>query len=168
MELARQRLRAINGGNDLPWNALLPWQQLAIAVTQMFTLNRKQTLAFLLCVTARMRVRRMDPFRIIIGGPGGTGKSHIYDAIRAWYEQFNFDGELAFTAPTGIAACNIGASTAASFLCLRTEWKQLINPRGVSLRKMIGRLEGVHTFILDEFFFLGCEDFYKISKHLKL
>ncbi|THU94377.1 hypothetical protein K435DRAFT_668615, partial [Dendrothele bispora CBS 962.96] len=151
-----------------PWNILQPWQRLAIAVAQKFTLNRKQTLAFLLCVTARMRERGSSPFRLIVGGPGGTGKSHIYDAIRTWYEQLDIVGELAFTAPTGTAACNIGASTAASFLCLRTEWKQMINPKSVSLRKMIGRLEGIHTLVLDECFFLGCEDFYKISKHLRL
>ncbi|THV00036.1 hypothetical protein K435DRAFT_617878, partial [Dendrothele bispora CBS 962.96] len=137
-------------------------------IAQTYTLNRKQTLAFLMCVTARMRDRREEPFRIIIGGPGGTGKSHIYAAIRAWYEALHIDGELAFTAPTGIAACNIGASTAASFLSLRTEWKTLTNPKSTSLRKMIGRLEGIQTFILDEFFFMGCEDFYKISKHLRL
>ncbi|THU88951.1 hypothetical protein K435DRAFT_619335, partial [Dendrothele bispora CBS 962.96] len=135
-------------------------------VVEKFTLNDKQELAFLLCVTHRMDRTNGSPFRIIIGGPGGTGKSHIYEALRTFYREQNIDYELAFTAPTGIAASNIGASTTASFLALRTSYENLTSRRGVSLDGIRKRLENVRTLIIDEFYFLGCEDFQRITKHL--
>ncbi|THV08119.1 hypothetical protein K435DRAFT_563750, partial [Dendrothele bispora CBS 962.96] len=135
-------------------------------VIERFTLNRKQKLAFLLCVSWRMHRPDGMPFQIIIGGPGGTGKSHIYEALKTFYFDQGLEYELAFTAPTGIAAANIGASTTASFLSLRTSWKNLMAKRGVSLEQMRRWLEGVRTLVIDEFYFLGCEDFHRISKHL--
>ncbi|KIK71597.1 hypothetical protein GYMLUDRAFT_149201, partial [Collybiopsis luxurians FD-317 M1] len=65
-----------------------------------------------------MQYPESGPFRIIIAGPGGTGKSHIYDALRSFYNAVNLNHELVFTAPTGVAASNIGASTTASYASL--------------------------------------------------
>ncbi|THU88627.1 hypothetical protein K435DRAFT_613354, partial [Dendrothele bispora CBS 962.96] len=135
-------------------------------IIEKFTLNEKQQLAFLLCVSRRMDRPDGTPFRIIIGGPGGTGKSHIYEALKTFYREQDLDYELAFTAPTGIAASNIGAATTASFLALRTSYDDLVSKRGVSLDQIRKRLEGIRTLVIDEFYFLGCEDFQKISKHL--
>ncbi|THV04236.1 hypothetical protein K435DRAFT_582102, partial [Dendrothele bispora CBS 962.96] len=133
-------------------------------IIEKFTLNEKQELAFLLCVSHRMFRPDGVPFRIIIGGPGGTGKSHIYNALRMFYEANKIGYELAFTAPTGIAASNIGASTTASFLALRTRYDDLIHKRKGILEQVRKRLEGVRTLIIDEFYFLGCNDFQAVSK----
>ncbi|KAJ6532901.1 hypothetical protein DFH09DRAFT_828431, partial [Mycena vulgaris] len=51
------------------------------------------------------------PFRVILGGPGGAEKSHIYDALRAFYKEVEKLAELNFTAPTGVSASNIRGST---------------------------------------------------------
>ncbi|THU98178.1 hypothetical protein K435DRAFT_661483, partial [Dendrothele bispora CBS 962.96] len=146
--------------------SLLPWQRSALSVVERFTLNEKQELAFLLCVSRRMDRSNTSPFQLIIGGPGGTGKSHIYEALKTFYREHGIDYELAFTAPMGIAASNIGASTTASFLALRTSYENLKSKRGVSLDGIRKRLENVRTIIIDEFYFLGCEDFQRITKHL--
>ncbi|KAJ7597967.1 hypothetical protein C8J56DRAFT_771999, partial [Mycena floridula] len=143
-----------------------------MGVIEKFTLNKKQTLAFLLKVDDRMQplqpgtTRR--PFRLIIGGPGGTGKSHIYDALRAFYDALGILPEHNFTAPTGVSASNIGGSTVHSELSLRTIWDVLSKPNSKSLKELTSRLESTRTLIVDEFFFLGCQDWEKLSRHINL
>ncbi|KAF9013822.1 hypothetical protein BDZ89DRAFT_897678, partial [Hymenopellis radicata] len=84
-------------------------------------LNAEQQLAFLLIVSNRLQLLsdpQRPPFRIIVAGPGGTGKSRMYDAIKTFYTALNLEHELTFTAPTGIAAANIGGSTVSAELSL--------------------------------------------------
>ncbi|KAJ7574197.1 hypothetical protein C8J56DRAFT_733304, partial [Mycena floridula] len=89
-----------------------------------FTLNKRQQLAFLLKVDNRMCSECLPqdpdrkPYCLIIDGPGGTGKSHIYDALRAFYSELGILAELTFTAPTDVAASNIEGSTIHSELSL--------------------------------------------------
>ncbi|KAF9064654.1 hypothetical protein BDP27DRAFT_1230140, partial [Rhodocollybia butyracea] len=79
-----------------------------------FTLNQRQKLAFLLLVNDRMQRLQnpqQEPFHFIVGGPGESGKSHLYDALCAFYMEIGCSMELTFTAPTGVAASNIHGST---------------------------------------------------------
>lgn len=105
---------------------------------------------------------------MIIGGPGGTGKSHIYDALKAFYEEHEILDELNFTAPTGVSASNIHGSTVHHELSLRTPYSSLTKSNSSSLKSLVQRLESTRTLIIDEFFFLGCSDFDKISRNLNL
>ncbi|KAF9055463.1 hypothetical protein BDZ89DRAFT_897718, partial [Hymenopellis radicata] len=98
-------------------------------ITRAYTLNRAQRLAFLLIVNSRLRVLtnpQRPPFRLIVAGPGGTGKSRLYDAIKTFYTALKLEHELTFTAPTGIAAANIGGSTVSAELSLRVALKSLL------------------------------------------
>ncbi|KAJ7572016.1 hypothetical protein C8J56DRAFT_809890, partial [Mycena floridula] len=160
-------------GDDSIWSDLKIWQRLSLTIIQKFTLNRKQRLAFLLHITHQMESRLAstqdrEPFRMIIGGPRGTGKSHVYDALRAFYEQLGILGELTFTAPTGVSASNINGSTIHSELSLRTNWESLVKANSKSLKELTSRLEPTRTLIVDEFFFLGCQDWEKASRHINL
>ena len=47
----------------------------------------------------------------MIAGPGGTGKSQVFDAIRDFYTLLDHAYQLKITAPTGLTANNIGGST---------------------------------------------------------
>ncbi|KAJ6577268.1 hypothetical protein B0H19DRAFT_930933, partial [Mycena capillaripes] len=80
-----------------------------------FILDGEQRLAFFLKVNNRMKSLipspDRNPYRIIIGGPGGVGKSHLYDALKAFYNELGILSELNFTAPTGVSASNILGST---------------------------------------------------------
>ncbi|KAJ7264711.1 hypothetical protein C8J57DRAFT_982715, partial [Mycena rebaudengoi] len=133
-------------------------------VIEHFTLNQKQRLAFLLRVDNR--IRRLDPttdhtpFRLIIGGSGGTGKSHVYDALRAFCDEVGLLYELTFTAPTGVAASNVRGST--------THSEAAIRPNSKSLKALAARLEGTATFVIDEGYFLSCGDAEKLSWNLNL
>ncbi|KAJ7467136.1 hypothetical protein FB451DRAFT_1013304, partial [Mycena latifolia] len=137
-----------------------------------FTLNKKQCLAFLLKINDRMQCLvpnpNRKPFRMIIGGPGGTGKSHIYDALRAFYDEVGSLHELNFTAPTGVSASNIHGSTVHHELSLRTLSSVLTKNNSVPLQSLVARLEPTRTLIIDKFFFLGCGDFEKISRNINL
>ncbi|KAJ7274700.1 hypothetical protein C8J57DRAFT_946934, partial [Mycena rebaudengoi] len=139
-------------------------------VVEHFTLNHKQKLAFLLKVDNR--IRRLDPatehkpFRLIIGGSGGTGKSHIYDALRAFYDEVGLLHELTFTAPTGVAASNVRGSTTHSEGAIRVTSAALAKPNSNSLKALVARLEGKETFVIDEGYFLSCEDAEKLSRNI--
>lgn len=107
------------------------------------------------------------PFRVILGGPGGAGKSHIYDALRAFYKEIEKLAELNFT-PTGVSASNIHDSTVHHELSLRTPYSTLMKNNSAPLQSLVDRLESTCTLIIDEFFFLGCADFEKISRNINL
>ncbi|KAJ7122517.1 hypothetical protein C8R43DRAFT_818251, partial [Mycena crocata] len=141
-------------------------------ISDKFTLNKKQRLAFFLKVNSRMQslLPNSDhiPFRLIIGGPGGAGKSHVYDALRMFYDEVGILPELNFTAPTGVSASNIRGSTIHHELALRTDSSLLTKENSATLKSLTSRLECTRTLIVDEFFFLGCSDFEKASYHINL
>ncbi|KAJ6501696.1 hypothetical protein C8R47DRAFT_958390, partial [Mycena vitilis] len=141
-------------------------------VSDKFTLNRKQRLAFFLKIDDRMKSVTPNPdrkpFRLIIAGPGGTGKSHIYDALKAFYDEIGSLRELNFTAPTGVSASNIHGTTVHQELALRTKYPDLTKNNSKPLKALTARLESTRTLIIDEFFFLGCDDFEKVSRHINL
>ncbi|KAJ7838553.1 hypothetical protein B0H13DRAFT_165997 [Mycena leptocephala] len=108
------------------------------------------------------------PFRLIIAGPGGAGKSHLYDALKAFYDELGILSELNFTAPTGVSASNIFGSTVHQELALRTKYSALTKNNSKPLKALIARLESTRTLVIDEYFFLGCDDFEKISRNINL
>jgi hypothetical protein len=48
---------------------------------------------------------------VFISGAAGTGKSFVLRVLQEAFEQQRRGDEVAFTAPTGVAACNIGGVT---------------------------------------------------------
>ncbi|KAJ7061709.1 hypothetical protein C8F01DRAFT_968518, partial [Mycena amicta] len=145
-------------------------------VSDRFTLNKKQRLAFLLKINADIHrwsseaFTAIEPFRLILGGPGGAGKSHVNDAIRAFYQIVQKLSELLFTAPTGVAANNAGdgAQTTHQALSLRTKRESLSKTSSAAYKALAERLAPVRTLFIDEIYFLGCDDFERISENIKL
>ncbi|KIY63265.1 hypothetical protein CYLTODRAFT_318443, partial [Cylindrobasidium torrendii FP15055 ss-10] len=100
------------------------------------------------------------PFRMLIGGPGGTGKSHVYQAIREFYGAVNKPAELCFMAPTGVAAANVGGTTIASMLSTMRGKDKM---QSYSARESLAnRLAGVSMLVIDEVYFIGCNDIHKV------
>ena len=48
---------------------------------------------------------------VLLTGPAGTGKSHVLTTLSQVVSESSIAGGVFFTAPTGIAACNIGGQT---------------------------------------------------------
>lgn len=71
------------------WNELKFYQKLAIALIYKYKLNNQQTLAFLLLannVGQQLFIDKpLQPLRMLVTGPGGTGKSHIFAAFTTSY-----------------------------------------------------------------------------------
>ncbi|KIY60793.1 hypothetical protein CYLTODRAFT_384937 [Cylindrobasidium torrendii FP15055 ss-10] len=98
---------------------------------------------------------------MIIGGPGGTGKSHVYQAIREFFTCLGKQKELTFTAPTGVAASNIGGSTVHSEISLNMK-DSLMSPTSTGISNLRDRLEHTTILVIDEIYFLGCRAIEKV------
>ena len=90
-----------------------------------------------------------DPLRMHISGQGGTGKTHVINAIRHLFAVYKSTDLLKCSAPTGVAAFNIDASTVHSLFGFQ------INPNVSSLDvskidKIKTKLQGVRFFLIDE------------------
>ncbi|KAI3997998.1 hypothetical protein K525DRAFT_181826, partial [Schizophyllum commune Loenen D] len=52
-----------------------------------------------------------SPLRLLVTGPGGTGKSRIFNAWTEFYTELALLEEFRLTAPTGVVASDIGGCT---------------------------------------------------------
>jgi hypothetical protein len=87
-----------------------------------FSLNEEQRRAFTILTDHASRAAG-SPGQLLMGifGEGGTGKSVLIDAIRAWFEIQDRGEELMVTAMTGSAASHIGGSTLHSATGIKVE-----------------------------------------------
>lgn len=106
------------------------------AIINIFSLNEKQQLAFHIVTDHTLgSVRFGKQLRMGIFGEGGTGKSRLIEAIRAWFIIISRENELVVTATTGAAACNIGGVTIHSALGIsgketgEDHWTRRLTPK---------------------------------------
>ena len=88
-------------------------QQAAIlTIIQDFNLNEEQALAFRIVADHTLANSRVGP-QLLMGvfGEGGTGKSRVIEAIRAWFTSLHRANELVVTATTGTTAVKIAGAT---------------------------------------------------------
>ena len=101
----------------------------------------------------------VEPYQVFLSGPGGVGKSHVIklvksDTIKLLKLSGMFEPDdviVLLTAPTGVAAFNIGGMTLHSALLLgctrRTGFQPLSNDRLTTLRCKLSKLM---LIIIDE------------------
>ncbi|KAJ3911742.1 hypothetical protein F5877DRAFT_54939, partial [Lentinula edodes] len=101
--------------NSPAWDELKFHQKLAIALINKHKLNDQQILAFLLLADTvghqSLTDKPVEPLRMLVTGPGGTGKSRIFAAWSDFHEGINCKDEFRLTAPTGVVASQIGGCT---------------------------------------------------------
>ncbi|KAJ6512936.1 hypothetical protein C8R45DRAFT_812580, partial [Mycena sanguinolenta] len=104
------------------WADVKSWQKIALALILKHQLNDKQILAFLLLVDSigsqSETEHILEPFRMLVTGPGGTGKSRLFEAWTEFHELIDANEQLRLTGPTGIVATDIGGSTIHSLASL--------------------------------------------------
>jgi hypothetical protein len=162
------QIRNIESPEDA-WGKLLPYQQLCIAMVIKHTLNCEQSRAFLLLADKVGQDvhtgKRGPPISILCTGPGGTGKSVIFNAWREYFELMGVPERLRLTAPSGVVASDIGGCTIHSELSLRVSPNKM--KTSTKLRKNLEeRISLLDTLILDEAYFLGAKDMARISEYL--
>ncbi|GAA5857777.1 hypothetical protein JCM5353_003876 [Sporobolomyces roseus] len=96
----------------------------------------------------------------LLAGPGGTGKSRIFDAIKEFYTRVGFPGGLKVTAPTGVAAVNIGGST------IHSEASLMV--KKVNHADLQERWEGTKTLLVDEISMVGSPLLGELAINLKI
>jgi ATP-dependent DNA helicase PIF1 len=96
-----------------------------------------------------------------LGGEGGTGKSKVLLAFTKFLKSIHLRHALRITAPTGVAAGNVGGSTTSSLLKFGAGGQVL--PCTDELRQ---NFKTASILFLDEVSMIGCSQLKKISKRL--
>lgn len=95
-----------------------------------------------------------------VGGVGGTGKSHVVNAILRLFDRLSRRGEIHVSAPTGAAAILIGGYTIHSLVSLPAR-------EGVNLQELANTWRGVRYVIIDEVSMVGAALLQQISARLQ-
>jgi hypothetical protein len=154
------------------WEGLRPWQKLAISLMKKHGLNERQQLAFLLLADTVGRQsetqEQLEPIRILVTGPGGTGKSRIFEAWTEFHSELHCSHEFRLTAPTGVVASDIGGCTIHSeaALCVKRDNMKADTPGGRKIRDALEeRFSLLRTLVIDEIYFLGPKDISILSEY---
>ena len=120
--------------------------------------------------------KKVKPYRIFLSGPGGVGKSHIITLIQSdTIKLLKLSGTIEpgqvtvlLTAPTGVAAFNVGGVTLHSALLLGCNkfhgYKPLTADKLNTLRS---RLMSLKLLIIDEVSMVGSNMLLEIHKRLQ-
>ncbi|KAJ3870791.1 hypothetical protein F5051DRAFT_299458, partial [Lentinula edodes] len=135
-------------------------------------LNERQTLAFLLVTDAigkqlQTSATISQPLRLLVTGPGGTGKSRIFEAWTEFHQELDCIEEFRLTAPTGVVASDIGGCTIHSEAALRVKRANMKadTPSGQKVRgELEQRFTPVRTLVVDEIYFMDPTDMSLLSE----
>ncbi|KAJ7131264.1 hypothetical protein C8R44DRAFT_580149, partial [Mycena epipterygia] len=133
-------------------------------VIAKYTLNTEQTRAFEL-VARHSTDRAAPPLRMYLGGPGGTGKSRVIDALSSFFEARGENRRFRLSSYTGVAARNISGMTLHAALGL-SQRKRATTKSGKALRDLMAMWEGVDYLFIDEVSMVGCALLCDISNAL--
>ena len=93
-----------NSNNDVPMSDHSEYD--IEHIIHQFTLNEEQQRAFKVIASHSLKDKN-DQLRMFIGGPGGTGKSRVLDALREFFKSRNQSHRFRLASFTGVAAKNI-------------------------------------------------------------
>ena len=127
-----------------------------------WTLNTEQERAFRI-VARHATEEKPRQLLMYLGGPGGTGKSRVVNALRDFFDLRNGSRRFRLAAYTGVAARNIGGATLHALLQMNE------SGRGASAktkRDLAAMWDGVDYLFIDEVSMIGCEMLHNISSAL--
>jgi hypothetical protein len=135
-------------------------------VADAFTLNVEQRRAFHLIAYHTLRWTAL-PERLLMGvfGEGGTGKTQVIRAVRAWFTRLNKANELLVTATTGTAAVNIDGRTVHNATGIGIEVGDVTRTSKVTDR-MKDLWETCMYMVIDEVSMLSCQTMVSLNAQL--
>jgi hypothetical protein len=141
--------------------SIQPAEAMMEKVIQDFTLNTEQARAFKI-VAEHSVDSTAPPLRMYLGGPGGTGKSRVIDALQAFFKLRGQHRRLRLSSYTGVAARNISGMTLHSALGMGQHSENKAKS-GRALRDLMSMWDGVDYLFIDEVSMVGCKLLYDIS-----
>jgi hypothetical protein len=131
-------------------------------VAEKWTLNKEQRRAFEIVAQHTME-DKPEQLLMYLGGPGGTGKSRVVNALRNFFELRGQTRRFRLAAYTGVAAKNIGGATLHALLQLSESAR---NMSAKTKKDLAAMWDGVDYLFIDELSMLGCEMLHNISRAL--
>ena len=127
-----------------------------------WTLNKEQRRAFEI-VAHHTSEEKPEQLLMYLGGPGGTGKSRVVNALRDFFELRNETRRFRLAAYTGVAARNVGGATLHSLLQMNESGRKM---SAKTKRDLTLMWEGVDYLFVDEVSMIGCEMLHAVSAAL--
>lgn len=132
------------------------------SILQRFTLNAEQTRAFSM-IADHSCSNNPEQLRMFLGGPGGTGKSQVINALRTFFQEKDENRRFRLASFTGVAAHNIKGTTLHAALGLNQQRK---GKSGKVTQELIAMWRGVNYLFIDEVSMIGCKFLFKIHQAL--
>lgn len=129
---------------------------------EKWTLNREQKRAFEI-VARHTAMEKPEQLLMYLGGPGGTGKSRVVNALRDFFESRGETRRFRLAAYTGVAARNIGGATLHALLQMNESGRSV---SAKTKRDLSAMWDGVDYLLVDELSMIGCEMLHNISRAL--
>jgi hypothetical protein len=130
-------------------------------VVETWTLNTEQRRAFEIVARHTMR-DKPEQLLMYLGGPGGTGKSRVINALRDFFSSRNETRRFRLAAYTGVAAWNIGGATLHALLQMNESGREM----SAKAKDLTAMWDGVDYLLIDEVSMIGCEMLQKVSRAL--
>jgi len=137
------------------------WQSTIRKIKSKFSLNKEQTRAFRI-VANHASSDCTEQLRMYIAGMGGTGKSQVLKALKAYFEHRKESYRFIVVAPTGSAAALLHGNTYHSAFGINDRWEA--SEKNLSVLRE--RLKGLQYVFFDEVSMLSCRELYRISRQL--
>ncbi len=140
-------------------------QDLLTDIINKFTLNEEQQIAFRI-VAERVISKDVhkEPIRMYLGGPGGTGKSRVIDALKDFFSSRDESRRFRLASYTGVAAKNISGMTLHSLLDLSNVNSKKNRTRAIA--ELVKLWNGVDYLFIDEVSMISCSLLYDINEAL--
>lgn len=128
---------------------------LMVKIINEFTLNEEQSFAFTLVAKHSINTDEKEPLSLYIGGPGGTGKSRVIQAIVRWFDCMKELNRIRVSSYTGCAANNVSGMTIHGALNLSPSMNTILT--GKTKHELVALWQHVDYFIIDEVSMLSSE-----------
>ena len=128
-----------------------------------WSLNAEQTAAFKIIAKRSLERRGFgDPLRMFLSGPAGTGKSCVFNAVKAYFDAKGQSRRFRVSAFMGIAAKNVGGMMLHAALCMSKGAEH----KNHSKDDLVAMWNGVDFLLIDEVSMISCEFLLTISEKL--
>lgn len=132
-------------------------------VAEDWSLNDEQSRAFRI-IADHSRLSNPEPLRMFIGGPAGTGKSRIINALKDFFVRRNQARRFRLTSYMGVAARNISGMTLHASLLLNQRRSSAANTH--TKRDLTAMWEGIDYLFIDEVSMISSDFLAKIHNAL--